>query len=154
MNPRKILCASHGTDGARVAEEAALALCGEGCLFHHLMVVPDLWKGMMGDDWLNNAATRDRYGKYLEGQLNREVAAVVDRLGESVQRRAAEFSFETRLGKPADCLLAACLREQPDLVIIGSPRPKGMPGLRSRMEMETLVRGLSAPLLVIPYPTV
>jgi hypothetical protein len=25
-------------------------------------VVPDLWKGMLGDDWLNNAVTQARFG--------------------------------------------------------------------------------------------
>ncbi|MBI3917985.1 MAG: hypothetical protein HY322_13365 [Betaproteobacteria bacterium] len=29
---------------------------------------------------------------------------------------------------------------------------RGMPGLRSRMQVEGLVRGLAAPLLVAPYP--
>jgi hypothetical protein len=45
MNPKNILCASHGTDGARAAEAAALELCGTGTALHHLIVVPDFWKG-------------------------------------------------------------------------------------------------------------
>jgi len=37
--------------------------------------------------------------------------------------------------------------------VIGAPRPRGHAGLRSRMDLETLVRGLGIPLVVIPYPT-
>jgi hypothetical protein len=36
--------------------------------------------------------------------------------------------------------------------VIGSPRPPRVRGLRSRMQLETLVRPLAAPLLVVPYP--
>ena len=152
MNLKKILCASHGTPGARAAETAALELCSEGTALHHLMVVPDFWKGMMGDDWLNNAASRDRYGKYLEGQLDGEVAEVVERLGREVEARGAAYSYHTQLGKPADCLVEASHRDPFDLIVIGSPRPKGVEGLRSRMELETLVRGLTTPLLIVPHP--
>ena len=56
------------------------------------------------------------------------------------------------LGKPAECLLEAAAMLNPDLVVIGSPRPAGVRGLRSRMQLETLVRGLAVPLLIAPYP--
>jgi hypothetical protein len=45
---------------------------------------------------------------------------------------------------------AATLR--PDIVVIGAPRPKGSPGLRSRMRVEKLAGALGAPLLVVPHP--
>lgn len=152
MNPKKILCASHGTPGARAAEAAALGLCGPGVALHHLIVVPDFWKGMMGDDWLNNAATQDRFGKYVEGQLEDEAAIVVERMGCETEERGAEFTYESHLGKPGECLLDACKRGDYELVIIGSPRPKGMDGLRSRMEPELLARELPVPLLIVPHP--
>ncbi|MCP4695845.1 MAG: universal stress protein [Gammaproteobacteria bacterium] len=152
MNPKKILCASHGTPGARAAETAALAFCNEGTALHHLFVVPDFWKGMMGDDWLNNAVTRERYGNYVEGLLEGEEAETVERLGQAVTGRGAAYSYETQVGKPADCLLEAGRRDGCDLIIIGSPRPKGMEGLRSHMDLGLLVRQLEIPLLIIPHP--
>ena len=39
------------------------------------------------------------------------------------------------------------------MFVIGSPRPKGTEGLRSRIELEPLVRNLAAPLLIVPHPT-
>lgn len=107
---------------------------------------------MMGDDWLNNASTRDAYGRHVEQQLEREIEAEVAR----VRSRAAELGlrYERRitLGKPAECLLEAAAGLKPDLVVIGSPRPPRVRGLRSRMQLETLVRGLSVPLLIVPHP--
>ncbi|MES9826278.1 MAG: universal stress protein [Candidatus Thiodiazotropha endolucinida] len=152
MNPKRILCASHGTDGARAAEEQALRLCHNDVALHHLIVVPEFWKGMMGDDWLNNAVTRERFGNYLEGQLDSEVAEVVERLDRAAQENGAEFSCESRFGKPAECLVDASRGRAFDLVVIGSPRPKGMHGLRSRMDIGTLVRELRIPLLIVPHP--
>ena len=74
MRPaRAILLASHGTPGARAAERVALDLCAPGGRLHHLVVVPDFWKGMLGDDWLNNAAVHVRFGRYVENQLEREI---------------------------------------------------------------------------------
>jgi len=147
-----ILLASHGTPGARAAENMALALAAPGARLLQLVVVPDFWKGMMGDDWLNNARTRDVYGRHIETQLGREIDEELARL--RAQAQAAGLRHESRvvLGKPAECLLEWAAQERLDLVVMGSPRPPGVRGLRSRMHPETLVRGLRAPLLVAPYP--
>ncbi len=152
MNPKKILCASHGTDGALAAENQALQFCHSDVSLHHLIVVPDFWKGMMGDDWLNNAASQDRFGKYLEGQLGSEVAEVVERLGKATEKTGAGFSYESRLGKPAECLVEVSQKTDFDLVVIGSPRPKGVKGYRSSMDPKVLMQQLRVPLLIVPHP--
>ena len=153
MDIRKLIVASHGTPGARAAEEVAVELCAEsGASLHHLLVVPDFWKGMMGDDWLNNAVTRARYGEYVESQLVREAADEVQRLAARAKGSGIRYSDEVRLGKPAACLLAACERDGYDLAVIGSPRPKGSPGLRSRMDLERLARSLPTRLMTVPHP--
>ena len=147
-----ILIASHGTPGAEAAERAALCWCSAGGRLSHLVVVPDLWRGMMGDDWLNNASTRDTYGKYVEGELQREIDLHVGRLGGQAAAAGIAYEFKVMLGKPTECLLAYSREIAPALVVIGAPRPKGLHGLRSRMHAERLVVALTAPLLVIPYP--
>ena len=147
-----ILIASHGTPGAQAAADAALALCGAQGRLSHLVVVPDLWRGMMGDDWLNNASTRDTYGKYIESELQREIEIHVGRFRAQAQAAGVAYEFKVVLGKPTECLLAYSREIAPALIVIGAPRPKGQSGLRSRMHPERLVAALTAPLLVIPYP--
>ncbi|MBI1988949.1 MAG: universal stress protein [Betaproteobacteria bacterium] len=147
-----ILIASHGTPGAQAAERAAFALCRARGRLSHLIVVPDLWRGMMGDDWLNNASTRDDYGKYVENQLQREIQSHIDRMRPQALARDIAYEFRVVLGKPTECLLAFSREAAPDLVLIGAPRPKGVSGLRSRMHPEQLAGTLAVPLLVIPYP--
>ena len=152
MTPATILLASHGTAGARAAEEFALSLCAPGGAIRHLEVVPDFWKGMRGDDWLNNAITQERFGDYVESQLQRELMDHSDALRREVEAMGLTYEHSAILGKADEKLLEAANAAPCDLVVIGSPRPKGMPGYRSRMKMETLVQGLRAPLFVVPHP--
>lgn len=147
-----ILIASHGTLGAQAAERAAFAMCRAGGRLSHLIVVPDLWRGMMGDDWLNNASTRDVYGKYVENELRRENQLHIDRVRSQALAQDLTYDFRVVLGKPTQCLLALSREATPDLVVIGASRPKGVSGLRSRMHPEQLAGALAMPLLVAPYP--
>ncbi len=149
---KHILLASHGTQGARAAERAALDLCGPETALHHLVVVPDFWKGMMGDDWLNNASTRDVFGKYVESELEREIRTHLAKVRKQAEKRSVRYDAEITFGKPAERLLERTQKGRLDLVVIGAPRPKGRPGLRSRMLTEGLMRALKVPMLVIPCP--
>jgi len=152
MHYTHILLASHGTPGACAAEMAAFNLSSPDTSLHHLIVVPDFWKGMLGDDWLNNASTQIRYGQYLEGELEKEVQDNINRVSAEAKARNIGYTYEFMLGKPADCLLKVANHAHFDIIIMGSPRSKNQEGLKSRMQCETLLRGLSTPLLIIPHP--
>ncbi len=153
MAKRKhILLASHGTAGARAAEKLAYSFCGPGTTLHHLIVVPDFWKGMQGDDWLNNASTRDTFGRYVESQLEQEVRTHLQRMMRETARRRIHYRYEMVQGKPVDCLIRRANKGRVDLIVLGSPRPKGREGLRSRMLDEKIFRSLPAPVVIAPYP--
>ncbi|MBM3569223.1 MAG: universal stress protein [Alphaproteobacteria bacterium] len=149
---RAVLLASHGTPGARAAEALAFELCAEGGRVHHLVVVPEFWKGMLGDDWLNNAVVHVRFGRYVENQLEREIAEHGQQVEAEAKRRGLGYACETRLGDPAECLAEVAAAGTHELVVIGSPRPKGAPGYRSRLAVEKLVARLRLPLIVAPHP--
>lgn len=148
----KILLASHGTDGAMVAEQMALSLCKEGTTLYHLLVVPTLWEGMTGDDWLNNGSTRDRFRRYLESELGKEVDEHCERISSQARAMSINYTNELIVGEPEECILNTCKNQDFELVVTGSPRPKGVKGLRSRMLTESLTKLLPVPLLIVPYP--
>jgi len=148
-----VLLASHGTDGAKAAEKMALEVCEKGARLHHLVVVPTLWEGMTGDDWLNNGSTRDTFRRYLEDQLSQEVDEHCQRVSEQAAEHELAYSREVVVGEPEKCLLEACEKGQYDLIVMGSPRPKGKEGLRSRMSTKPLLHARpDIKLLVVPYP--
>lgn len=146
-----ILLASHGTEGAQVAESMAMKLCNKGGHVHHLIVVPTFWQGMTGDDWLNNGVTRNRFRRYLEDQLTAEVQEHQSRVSQAAQSNDVEYTSEVIIGEPDECLLRTIQENNYDLVVMGSPRPKGKSGLRSRMVTKSM-RNLPVPYLLAPYP--
>lgn len=151
-NPKRILLASHGTLGARAAERLALSHCQRGTRLHHLIVVPEFWKGMMGDDWLNNISTREVFKEYVESTLEAEVRREIRRLERAARKRGIRYKFEMAFGNPVDCLLARLKRGGIDLVVMGGLRPKGRTGYRSRMLTDEVLRAIKIPLLIAPYP--
>lgn len=152
IKTEKILLASHGTPGSNAAVQAALSLGKKGTMIHHLVVVPTLWQGMTGDDWLNNGSTRDTYRRYLESELGREVDEHCDAVQQQAEAIGFTYQKEIVLGEPDQCLIDCSNEQACDIIIIGSPRPKGVSGIRSRMHTEPLVKSLTVPLLVIPFP--
>lgn len=147
-----VLLASHGTEGAIAAEKTALKMCSKGSKIYHLIVVPTLWQGMTGDDWLSNGSTRNTFCRYLEGEIGREIDEHCERVSKGAEQAEVEYVKEIIVGEPKDCLLNVSKKENFDLVVMGSPRPKGKKGLRSRMPTEPLAKSLSIPLLIVPYP--
>ena len=147
-----ILVASHGTPGAQAAERAAFTLCRARGRLSHLIVVPDLWRGMMGDDWLNNASTRATFGRYVESQLEQEIRTHIKRMLRETAKRKIHYDYEIVQGKPVECLMQRAAKGPVDLIVLGAPRPRGQTGLRSRMLDEKLFRSLRVPVLVAPQP--
>jgi nucleotide-binding universal stress UspA family protein len=152
-NFNNILLASHGTIGSEAAVSYVLTLCQAGASLHHLIVVPEFWKGMMGDDWLNNGVSRDRFARYLESELGRETDQHIQSVREQAESANIQYHHVIQVGEPYACVIAASTEQTFDLVVIGSKRPKGTPGLNSRMALDKLSGQLNTPLLIVPYPT-
>jgi len=149
---KKILLASHGTEGGRAAEKLALGLCPRGGHLQHLVVVPEFWKGMMGDDWLNNVSTRMVYAQYVESTLEAEVAREIRRVQRDAKKRGVRYQPEIAFGNPAECLLARLKQGGVDIAVLGALRPKRRTGLRSRMLTDDVLRNVNVPILIAPYP--
>lgn len=152
LNTQILLLGHHGTDGARLAEKAAFELAvPEQTLILHLLIVPDLWEGMQGDDWLNNASTRDTFGHYVEGLLEKDAAEQLRALESRCAERKLAYKSVLRMGDPTDCFIEVAAQEMATLAVIGPPRPKGMLGYRSGIKLETLARKLRTPLIIANY---
>ena len=148
ITSKTLLLAHHGTEGAALAEQIAYQLAEPGARIVHLLVVPDFWAGMQGDDWLNNASTRDDFAHHVENMLEAEAAEQVRALESRCGERGLAYKTLMRFGDPAECMIQAARETDPDLALIGPPRPKGTPGYRSRMDLDKLARGLGIPFLV------
>ena len=149
---KRILLASHGTVGATEAEKEALQLGADNATIFHLVVVPEFWRGMVGKDWLHDQSGSHDYDAYVESQLEKEIAQHIARLKQAAQRKKIKYSSRVVVGKPAEMMIDTANSGKFDIAIIGSPRPRGKKGLRSRMELDEIARDMHIPLLIVPYP--
>jgi len=117
LQTERVLIASHGTPGARAAERAALELAAPGATIFHLVVVPDFWRGMMGDDWLNNASTRAAYGRHVEAQLAREIEEHRAALEQVVRAGGRRYELKVVIGQPDAALLDYAATLRPDIAV-------------------------------------
>lgn len=148
-----ILLASHNTDGAKAAESLAIQLATlTQAKIKHLIIVPEFWQWMMGDDWLNNAHTQQEYGDYIESELEREIIEHIDRLKLLMQKENIDYSYSLTKGAPDKILIDEAAKGDYDLVVIGSSRPKGVDGLNSKLLTKSLPAQVHSPLLIAPYP--
>jgi nucleotide-binding universal stress UspA family protein len=152
LRANNILLASHDTEGSRAAERVALDAVVEGGRLHHLVIVPEFWQSITGDGWRINASTEHAFCDYLEAQIEREIMEHLVRVSRQAQSRGIQYSAGSKHGGLEACLIAAAGESEFDLVVIGAHRPKGHPGLRSRLDFGKLARGLRIPLVVVPHP--
>lgn len=148
----KYLLASHGTIGAKAAEQKTFDICDTNSQVTHLVVVPEFWKGMLGDDWLNNSSTRIQFGHYLESLLEEEVDQNISRVREQFNHLDIQYTAKVVMGNPEECLLKIFNEFVFDAVVIGSQRPKNMQGLYSRMLSNTVTHKISAKLIQVSHP--
>ena len=148
----KVLLASHGTTGARAAEHALFNMQLTKSEVIHLYVIPDFWKHMLGDDWLNNQITQEKFGNYLESELMHEAKITIKRVETALLKRNIKNKHLLLFGDPAQSLLDTCKKYNFKFIVTGSPRPRFISGLQSRMTTHTLTKTLTIPLLQIPYP--
>lgn len=149
---KRILLASHGTVGAMEAEKEALLLCAENANIFHLIVIPEFWRGMVGRDWLYNPSESRDDDTYVESQLEKEIGQHIERLKNAAHRKKIKYNYKVVVGKPAEIMIETANSGKFDLAVIGSPRPRGKKGLRSRMELDEIAREIKTPILIVPHP--
>ena len=147
-----VLLASHGTSGAMAAENTAFNICRKNYIVTHLIVVPEFWKGILGDDWLNNDCTRNHFCKYLEAELENEVNLSINRIRNKFNSLGVTNKNKILVGKPDKVLVQLCKEESFDVIIMGSLRPKIIKGLKSRMWTSYLTSNINTSLYITPHP--
>lgn len=152
MSYQRVLLASHDTAGARAAEEYVFDRCNPQHILH-LTVVPEFWRGMVGHDWLNNKSVTVDFSQYLSNQLSDDIHKHSLRLKQTAQIKGIHYEKQVMMGSPVDCLLHTIdQQDHIDAVVLGSPRPKGQSGLRSKMIHNHVISKSKVPLIIVPHP--
>lgn len=148
---KKILVATHGTKGARAAEDLSIDLAGEhGATLHCIHVVNEDWKFMTGDDWLNTSACRNRFARHVEEELDDEAEAIRKRVAEKASRHAVAVTFEKMVGPPGKSILHAASGSGADLIVMGSRQQCQDQGFKSRIDWNKLLVESTVPIILAP----
>jgi len=146
---KHILLATHGTPGARKAEALARQWADNyGAKVTVLSIINEAWGDMTCDDWLNTSTTRNRFGKYVAGEIASEIQAVWDRVKDDFDNM--EIDFITESGTLDNALVSAVGRVDPDVVIMGAWQKVQAPGFKDRFQNKTLHPQIQCPLVVAP----
>jgi len=146
---KHILLATHGTPGARKAEDLAKQWAKTyGAKVTVLSIINEAWGDMTCDDWLNTSTTRNRFGSYVAGEIASEIQKVWDRISDDMNGIETEFISES--GTLDDALVAAAEKVNPDVVIMGTWQKVQAPGFKDRFQNKRLHPQMPCPLVVAP----
>jgi len=147
-----LLLCTHGTPGARVAEDYFYNELWPGLTQARatvLTVVNQDWDVMVGDDWLNSSATRNTFRNHVDQQLAEEIEADWQRI-RTTHPRASNCDFKRVFGPVEATIVEVARRLSCDLIVIGPYQKKQGPGFKARLQNKVLHPLLTAPLLVAP----
>ncbi len=154
-----LLLCTHGTAGARQAEELVFAeLCARSpdLQVTVLTIIDQDWREMTGDDWLNSSKTHTAFLDHVQRQMQEENEEDWQRIKKKYPA-AARASFAGLVGSIEETIAAEAKKRKNDLIVIGPYRKsrrlfnlKMEKGLRARIDPAILHPLLPCPLLIAP----
>ena len=83
---KRILIATHGTEGAKKAESYAIKLAGAlGAELHGLYVIHKDWSSLVGIEWLHSSERRMEFYRYAESEFYRRAEEVLKAFAERAE---------------------------------------------------------------------
>ncbi len=144
---RKILVATHGTEGARQAEACAISLAESlGAELHGLYVIHQGWGSLVGIEWLHPSETRMAFYRYAENELYRRAGDVLEAFAARAGRIPA--SREIVVGEPADAIARSAREQAADLIVIGGTGLSRSEEYQARVSLKKLMKRAPCPVLV------
>ncbi|HCO12519.1 MAG TPA: universal stress protein [Desulfonauticus sp.] len=146
----RILLATHGTLGAQKAEDFVLKYLQEDNSVELviLSIINKDWQFMMGDDWLNTSATRNKFASYVEQEINEEIDLLWQRLKNKF--KSFKVNYTRKVGSLEEAIKEAALENKVEAIVIGSRQKKRSPGFKARLDYKKLQDNLPCPLIIIP----
>lgn len=149
---RKILVATHGTEGAILAELYALQLAKAlDTGLHGLYVINKDWGSLVGIEWLHSSEKRMEFYHYAESELYRMANTALDSFKQRALANELGVMTSVRVGDPAEAIAEEARTQGADLIIIGSAGKERSAEYRAKVSIKKLLK--SAPCSVLHVKT-
>lgn len=105
---------------------------------------------MLGDEWISDSGTLNRFFSYMEGERAGKTAHVLDEVTEKCQELGLQVTVTQKTGVPARAVISLYEELGPfDLVVTNKSLLTGGDG-GAKKTMDRLMRGLVCPVLIYP----
>ena len=147
---KKILVATHGTEGAKKAETCGIELSKTFCTeLYGLYVIPSSWAEIAGIEWLHSSKVRMEFYKHMETELNRRAKEVIDEF----TRKALNYQITViplvKVGKPELIIIDESKKNNIDLLILGRRIKSKSEEYKYTISFKKLEKTLTCPILLI-----
>lgn len=147
---KRILIATHGTEGAKKAESYAIELAEAlGADLHGLYVIHKGWGSMVGIEWLHSSEKRMEFYRYAESELYRMADAALTGFVQRAEAHGLNVKSSVRVGDPGDVIAEEAGALGTDLVIIGSNNSVRSEEYKARISLKRLMKLTPCPVLVV-----
>ncbi|MBI5180599.1 MAG: universal stress protein [Nitrospirae bacterium] len=145
---KKILLATHGSDGAQKAEDAALKLAKENkAKLSVLYITHASWATMSGIDWLNRSNTRMRFARHMEDELENDAKTIIENFQKKAKKAGVKAEVIKVVAEPYDAILEQSKKSKPDIVVIGAPQ-KYSKVYKYRIPYKKFLQEISCPVFI------
>ena len=145
---RKILVATHGTEGAVLAELYALQLAKAlDAELHGLYVINKDWGSLVGIEWLHSSEKRMEFYHYAESELYRMANTALESFKQRALTNGLCLITSVRVGDPNKAISEEARLQGADLIIIGSPSKVRSEEYKAKVSLKKLLK--SAPCSVL-----
>jgi nucleotide-binding universal stress UspA family protein len=141
----RVLVATDGSEASEAAVETAFRLPPED---RETLIFCSVAKVAHVNDPKSDAPERDEPA--LGNRLSARAETIAGRAQELALARGVAAESRVLDGDPSEALVAAAVREQADLIILGSHGRRGIQRLLLGSVAETVVRAAPLPVLVVP----
>jgi len=112
------------------------------------------YESMLGDEWISDSGTLNRFFSYMEGERKRTAGHFLDEVTEKCKKLGVQVTVRQKTGKPGRAVIASYEELGPfDLVVINQSLINSG-DYREKKGMDSVLCGLDCPVLIYPEQSV
>lgn len=144
---RKMLIATHATEGAKKAELYAIEMANAfGAELHALYVINKDWGSLVGIEWLHPANVRMEFYRYAESEFYRRAEEILEAFKENA--KGFEVATAIRVGELAEAIADEAKDKGVDLIVIGGSSNGRSEEYKAKVSVKKLIKLAPCPVLI------
>jgi nucleotide-binding universal stress UspA family protein len=138
---KKILIATHGTEGAVEAELHALDLARRmDAELHALYVIHKGWGTLVGIEWLHSSERRMEFYRYTEAELYKMADAALSKFVHRAAACGVKVTTSIRVNKLEEAIVSEARAQGSDLIVLGNVGKERSEEYRAKVSLGKLMK--------------